>query len=212
VTNTATVSSTNEPTGSGGNNTSNPVTDLVNCSEPGIAVRITKTNDANNDGIYTDNEEAKKQGLDVPFRLVITNTGEETVKITDLTDSFDQTVIDLLDSKCANLAGATLDPGDSVTCEFTLRNYSPPQLTSLENTVQVCVKMVGGDRTDCDDDPSKVRSAEVLGRTITKTPPPGTAFTGSEGTVRFGLLAMALLLLGTGIVYAGYRRRENYEG
>ena len=212
VTNTATVSSTNEPAGSGGNNTSNPVTDLVNCTEPGIAVRITKTNDANNDGIYTDNEEAKKQGLDVPFRLVITNTGEETVKITDLTDSFDQTVIDLLDSKCTNLAGATLDPGESVTCEFTLRNYSPPQLTSLENTVEVCVKMVGGDKTDCDDDPSEVRSAEVLGRTITKTPPAGTAFTGSGGTVRFGLLAMALLLLGTGIVYAGYRRRENYEG
>jgi hypothetical protein len=207
------VSADNEPAGNTGNNTSNPVTDLVNCIEPGIAVRISKTNDANDDHIYSDNEEAKKQGLDVAFRLVISNTGEATWKITDLTDAFDQTVLDLLDAKCANLAGAVLDPGDSIVCEFTLRNYSPPQLESLENTAEVCVKEMGGDGTDCDKDPSKVRSAEVLGRTITKTPPSGTAFTGSDdGTVRFGLLALALLLLGTGIAYAGYRRRQGYDG
>jgi uncharacterized repeat protein (TIGR01451 family) len=213
VTNTATVSAPNEPGGNTGNNTSDPVTDIVVCTEPGIAIRITKTNDANNDGIYTDSEESKRSGLDVPFRLVITNTGEETVRITDLTDSFDQTVLDLLDAKCAKLAGATLDPGESVVCEFTLNNYSPPEDTVLENMVEVCVKMVGGDRTDCDRDPSRVRSAVVLGRTITKTPPGGTAFTGADGgTVRFGLLAMALLLLGTGIVYAGYRRRQSYDG
>ena len=212
VTNRATVSSTNEPAGNTGNNDSNPVSDLINCTEPGIAIRIIKTNDANGDGIYTDNEEAKKQGLDVPFKLVITNVGEDTVRITDLIDSFDQNTVDLLENKCGDLAGRILDPGESVTCTFVMRNYSPPENTVLENTVEVCVKQMGGDKTDCDDDPSKVRSAEVLGRTITKTPPGGTAFTGSSATLHFGLLAMALLLLGTGIVYAGYRRRQSYDG
>ena len=212
VTNRATVSATNEPAGSTGNNTSDPVNDLINCTEPGIAIRIIKTNDANGDGIYTDNEEAKKQGLDVPFKLVITNVGEDAVRVTDLIDSFDRTTVDLLENKCASLDGVVLDPGESVECTFVMRNYSPPQDTVLENNVEVCVKQMGGDKTDCDDDPSRVRSAEVLGRTITKTPPGGTAFTGSNGTLRFGLLAMALLLLGTGIVYAGYRRRQSYDG
>jgi uncharacterized repeat protein (TIGR01451 family) len=213
VTNQATVSATNEPNANTGNNTSNAVTDNVNCREPGIAVRITKTNDANGDGIYTDSEEAKRSGLDVPFRLVITNTGETTWRITDLTDEFDQTVLDLLDSKCANLAGAELDPGESITCEFVIRNYSPPAETTLENTAEVCVRMVGGDLTDCDRDPSRVRSAEVLGRTVTKTPPGGTAFTGSgSGTFGFGLLAIALLMLGTGMMWAGYRKRASYDG
>jgi hypothetical protein len=188
------------------------VNDLINCTEPGIAIRIIKTNDANGDGIYTDNEEAKKQGLDVPFKLVITNVGEDAVRVTDLIDSFDRTTVDLLENKCASLDGIVLEPGESVECTFVMRNYSPPQDTVLENNVEVCVKQMGGDKTDCDDDPSRVRSAEVLGRTITKTPPGGTAFTGSNDTLRFGLLATALLLLGTGIVYAGYRRRQSYDG
>ena len=86
VTNTATVTAGNDSVAS--NDTSNPVTDIVNCREPGVAVRITKTNDANGDGRYTDSEEAKRPGLDVPFRVVITNTGDEAFTITDLTDAF----------------------------------------------------------------------------------------------------------------------------
>ncbi len=208
------VSAGNEPGSNTGNNTSDTVTVDVICTEPGIAVRISKTNDANGDGIFSDNEEAKKEGEDVPFELVITNTGEETVRITDLTDAFDQTTLDLLDAKCSQLTGAELDPGESVTCTFTLANYSPPNDSPLDNTVEVCVRMVGGDLTDCDDDDSRVRSAVVLGRTITKTPPPGgTAFTGpADDAVRFGLLAIAMLLLGTGVLFAGYRRRARLDG
>jgi len=101
-----------------------------------------------------------------------------------------------------------------VKCLFTLKNYSPDSDTGFKtNTANVCAEMMGDDtNTDCDDNPSKVRSAEVLGRTITppptRTPPGGTAFTGSEGTIGFGLLALALLVLGTGTLYAGYRRRR----
>lgn len=54
---------------------------------------------------------------------------------------------------------------------------------------------------------------EVLGRTITptKTPPGGTAFTGSNGTLGFGAMALALLLFGSGLMWAGYRRRRQYD-
>ena len=216
VTNRATVTATNDSVAS--NNTSDDVTDIVNCREPGIAIAITKTNDANNDGRYTDDEEAKRSGLDVPFKLIITNTGEEPVVITDLTDTFPQDVIDLLDSKCSQLDGKVLDPGASVKCTFTVNNYSPNADAGAKvNVAEVCVEMDGDStKTDCDDDDSRVRSAEVLGRTVTppptRTPPGGTAFTGSDGSLQFGLLAMALLLFGTGVMYAGYRKRQRYEG
>ena len=216
VTNTATVEGSNDT--NTGNNESVPVTDIINCREPGIAVRITKTNDGNTDGRYTDSEEAKRAGSDVPFRLVITNTGEETVIISELTDTFPGDVVDLLAQHCSNLDGKSLAPGESAKCLFTLNNYSPDSDAGFKtNTAEVCVEMDGDStKTDCDDDDSRVRSAEVLGRTITppptKTPPSGTAFTGSEGTVTFGLLAVTLLLFGSGVMFAGYRKRQRYDG
>jgi uncharacterized repeat protein (TIGR01451 family) len=220
VTNRATVTATNEDAGAGGNNTSPDVVVVVNCDqpppEPGISVSIIKENDANGDGIFTNSEEAKRSGLDVPFVLVITNTGEETFVITSLTDRFEQTVIDLLLSKCASLDGVTLATGERIACSFTLNNYSPPAETSLENTVRVCVDQVNGSDTDCDQDPSIVRSAIVLGRTVTpptRTPPGGIAFTGpNDRTLAFGGLALALLVLGTGLLWAGSRRRVDDAG
>jgi uncharacterized repeat protein (TIGR01451 family) len=217
VVNRATVTATNEDAGAGGNNTSPDVVVVVNCEqpppEPGLSVSIVKDNDANGDGIFTNSEEAKRAGLDVPFLLVITNTGEETFRITSLTDSFEQTVIDLLLAKCASVDGVTLASGESVACTFSLNNYSPPAETSVENVAQVCVREVGGADTDCDRDPSIVRSAVVLGRTVTpptRTPPGGIAFTGpTDGTLAAGALALALLVLGTGLLWAGYRRRAD---
>jgi uncharacterized repeat protein (TIGR01451 family) len=216
VTNTATVTAANDSNPN--NNTSDPVTDAINCVQPGVAIRITKTNDADGDGRYTDSEEAKRSGLDVPFKVVITNIGEQPIAITDLTDAFSQQTLDLLANKCSSLDGVTLDPGESVKCLFTISNYSPASDAGAKvNTAEVCGEMpTDSTQTDCDNDDSRVRSAEVLGRTITppptKTPPSGTAFTGSEGTIWFGLLALALLLFGTGTMYSGYRKRQRYEG
>ncbi len=219
VTNRATVTATNEPSANQGNNQSDDVTTLVNCEPPpppeeGIAVRIVKTNDADRDGDYSDNEEARRPDADVPFLLVITNTGQDPWTITDLTDRFSGQTINLLKDKCSSLKGITLQPGESVTCNFTLNAYSPPAGDPKDNTAEVCVESMTGSKTDCDDDDSRVRSREVLGRTITptKTPPGGTAFTGSEGTLGFGAIALTLLLLGSGLVWAGYRRRQQYDG
>jgi uncharacterized repeat protein (TIGR01451 family) len=211
VTNRATVSASNEPAGNEGDDTSNSVTDLVNCIRPGIAVRIVKTNDADGDGTFTKSEEARKPGLDVPFRLVIVNTGTPDIKISDLTDAFDQQTLDLLANKCPNVDGAVLASGESITCTFTLRNYSPPATSSgLVNTAQVCAKSMNGNQSACDHDSSTVRSTEVLGKTIAPPPRRGTAFTGSSDSTRFALIALALMLLGSALMYAGYRRRARY--
>jgi uncharacterized repeat protein (TIGR01451 family) len=190
-------------------------TTVTGCAGPApeISVRIQKTNDANEDGIFTNNEESKTAGRDVDFKLVITNTSDETVVITDLTDAFEQTELDLLDAECPSLDGLELDPGESVTCTFTLANYSPPENTAIVNVAEVCVRIVGGVLVACDDNPSRVRSAVVLGRTVTpstppptRTPPGGVAFTGPATVVPLAALALVLLTVGTGFLWAGRRR------
>jgi hypothetical protein len=46
----------------------------------------------------------------------------------------------------------------------------------------------------------------------TVTPAGGTAFTGpAEDAFLLGLAAMGLLVLGTGLMYAGYQRRRRHE-
>jgi uncharacterized repeat protein (TIGR01451 family) len=218
---------TNQATGSHSGGTipvSGTVTTTVTgCAgpQPEISVRIQKTNDANEDGIFTNNEEARSEGRDVDFHLVITNTSDETVEIVSLTDAFSSTVLDLLDAECSGLNLAVLDPGESVECTFTLQNYSPPQGEALVNIAEVCVEIVGGQLAACDDNPSRVRSAIVLGRTVTptdtppaptltRTPPGGIAFTGPAALAPLVALAVALLTVGTGLLWVGRRRsRQN---
>jgi len=191
-----------------------PTTPPPTTPPPTLSVLIEKTNDANEDSVFSNNEESKNEGRDVDFKLVITNTSDVAVEITDLTDSFGQTTLDLLADECSSLSGTVLDPDESVTCTFTLSNYSPPEDTELVNVAEVCVVMVGGTPTACDTNPSRVHSATVLGETVTPTstpptttPPGGIAFTGPSSALVLSGLALALLTLGTGLMWAG-RRRE----
>jgi hypothetical protein len=184
---------------------------------PEISVAIAKTNDADQDGTFTNNEEASGEGQAVTFHLVITNTSDETVEITELTDSFEQTVIDLLADECPALDGVQLDPGESVECTFTLPNYSPDADSEIVNVAQVCVIMVGGTPTACDTNPSRVTSRVILGRTVTPTPtgtaptttpPGGIAFTGPPAVIPLAGLALLLLSVGSGLLWVGARRRR----
>lgn len=182
-----------------------------------LSVSIDKTNDADRDGGYTDDEEASGAGADVRFRVVVTNTGEVPVAIVSLRDAFAGEEIDLLASGCTELAGATLAPGASVTCAFTLQGYSPPATRPKGNVASVCVEPVEGTGEACDEDGSTVRSAEVLGTTVTptpsetRTPPGGTAFTGPGQAVSLAGLALLLLTLGSGLLWVGGRRRRPAE-
>jgi hypothetical protein len=175
-----------------------------------------KANDANGDGRFTNSERSDAKGLAVDFKLVITNTSSVDVEITALTDSFDGTTLDLLTAKCSRLAGVTLDPGESVTCTFRLNDYSPAANDDIVNTARVCVRRVGGTATACDMNPSRVRTREVLGKRVrptrTITPPGGLAFTGPSEPVLFGALALALLVTGAGLLWAGTKRRREARG
>jgi hypothetical protein len=183
-----------------------------------ISVEIVKTNDADGDGTYTNSEEALEPGSNVSFLLVITNTSDEVVTITSLTDAFPGSSIDLLANKCSALAGVSLDPGESVDCTFSIQDYSPDATADPKiNTATVCVENANGTQEACDDNDSRVTSAEVLGGTVTRsptrTPPAGLAFTGpDDGSTNWIIVAFLLLLIGTTLMYFGSPPEEELEG
>jgi hypothetical protein len=184
-----------------------------------ISVEIVKTNDADRDGTYTNSEEAPEPGSNVPFHLVITNTSDEVVTIASLTDAFAGTTMDLLANKCSSLTGVSLDPGESVECTFSVQGYSPAATADATiNTATVCVENADGSQDACDENNSRVTSAEVLGGTVTRGPgatrtPPGTlAFTGpSEHDGLWMAAAVLLLLTGMALVYFGSPREEELD-
>lgn len=127
-----------------------------NCQVP-ITVTVDKTNDANGDGTYSDDETASSVGAAVAFKVVITNTSIVPVVLSSLVDMVSGS------SKaftCADdVLGSTLAAGASATCLFTLTGYSPADGASLVNTVTATVHQVGnnGNGASASDD-STVRT------------------------------------------------------
>jgi len=98
-----------------------------------ITAELVKTNDANGDGTFTDDETANAVGADVPFTVVITNTSEVPAMVASLTD----TVAGLPVSFTAtpDPTGTTLAAGASVTVTLAAPGYSPADGSSKVNTV-----------------------------------------------------------------------------
>ncbi|MFN2557139.1 MAG: hypothetical protein ABR592_09770 [Nitriliruptorales bacterium] len=147
-----------------------------------ISVDLVKTNDANGDGVFSDDETAPAAGGSVPFRVVVTNPGDVPVVIDALTDEFGATTLDLLTGRvvagpatvssnsCGALAAAVIRPNSSTlstgvpaSCTFTLADYAPQAGTTLPNTARVRVSEQG--------DPSN-RAGAVDSSTVRSTTTP----------------------------------------
>ncbi|HXF72227.1 MAG TPA: hypothetical protein VNO79_06425 [Actinomycetota bacterium] len=176
---------------------------------------LVKVNDADRDGRFTDDETADEQGQDVTFRLTITNTSSVNVVIQSLTDQWPGQPPFAVSCDEGSLVGTVLAPGASATCTFTIPDYAPVTGTapgSIVDTASVTVGQQGNaGNTASDQDESTVRVEAVLGETVTQTPSPvptttvgGTAFTGTEAT-RWALLALALLVVGSGLLWVSWR-------
>jgi hypothetical protein len=162
---------------------------------------VVKSNDADGDGTYQQTEEAPSAGASVPFNVVITNTSQVTETITAITDTYAGTTV----SECASLVGTTLDPGNSVTCSFTIANYAPAAGTSLTDTVSVTVTSDG-------------TSVQAQGTSTVTTASGGGAVLGaSTGTPGTGAgleigLTVALVLLGLTLLGLGRWERRRAIG
>jgi hypothetical protein len=135
---------------------------LDECPAPAetLEVDIVKTNDANDDGEFSNEETAPEPGADVDFRITITNSSDSTVDgtITELTDTWNDQELDLLDHElsCDGDINDALAPGESITCDFTVADYAPDAGESLDNTVEVTLVNDDHDLTDDANDDSTV--------------------------------------------------------
>lgn len=178
---------------------------------------VTKTNDADGDGIFTDSE-VGTAGDPVTFKLVISNPGLVGVVLDSITDAFGATTVDV----CAPLLGQTVPPSGALECTFTLAAYVPPGGQQVVNTATASGHEDGdpGD-TVSDSDPSTVLSVAVLGEQETPGTTGGdtsvlpgiTRSGGSLATTGFGALPLlvaagAMLAVGASMVGAGSRRRR----
>ena len=162
---------------------------------------VVKSNDADGDGTYQQTEEAPSPGASVPFKAVITNTSQVIETITAITDSYSGTTA----NECQSLVGTQLDPGNSVTCSFTVSDYAPAAGTSLTDTVTVTVSSDGTSVQA--DGTSTVTTASSGGGVL-------GASTGTPGTgagLEIGLTA-ALILLGLSLLGLGRWERRRAIG
>jgi uncharacterized repeat protein (TIGR01451 family) len=146
-----------------------------------ITLTVTETNDANGTG-YANSETSKAAGANVPFRVAVTNTSSVPVTIISLTDSWPGKTA--FSPTCANaVVGATLQPGASDTCDFTLDSYAPPADQSLKDTVDV-TGCQSTDTANCVSDPSTsiVTTPATQHAGSVKTPTATTASAGSTVT------------------------------
>jgi hypothetical protein len=147
---------------------------------PSISVTVDKTNDADRDGNFSDEETVVVNpaipGLrgTVTFRAVITNTSSVDVVINRVSDAFGPNAIPV----CPELEGAVLSPAASTTCEFIIEDYAPLSGASQLDTVTVTVaEAAERDNLALAQDTSVVNFVKILGPTTTTTVPATTTTT-----------------------------------
>lgn len=171
-----------------------------------LTLLVEKTNDANADGTFSDTETAPTEGATVTFRAVITNNSAVTLVIDSIVDSWPGQVPF---GVCSELIGAELAPGVSVTCTFTVLNYSP--LASVGAGLTDTVAVLGHEKVNPSNqvsgsDTSVVKSTRVLGEKVVK--PQVLPATGSNSSSP-ALLAVVLIALGSALNLASRRRRRH---
>ncbi len=216
VTNTAHVTFDNGQGGTGTAN-SNAIAVGVNCQPD---VQIVKNSDAPGRGIDS--------GESFSYTITVANDGNATAEGIIVTDTIPSGLtIDGVTGPGCSVRGqvVTCNVGDlaagasvTITIDVTATDEACPEVENFAH-----VEWIEGEETVSEDSNTVHTDVDCVGgETVTPTTPPptattttppgGTAFTGpDEGAVRLGVLAIALLVLGTGLLFAGYRRRARSE-
>ena len=99
-------------------------------------ITVEKTNDANDDGLFSDDEMTTTANpLSAEYQLTITNNTAESLTITSIDDSDH----DLAGSDCASLIDTQLAAGSFISCTFT-GTYSNDNMPDIVNTATVTVE------------------------------------------------------------------------
>jgi uncharacterized repeat protein (TIGR01451 family) len=170
-----------------------------------------------------------ESGDSFTYTITVTNTGTGTAQDVVVTDTVPVglTIEDVDGPGCSSSGrNVTCNVGDlaagasaTITITVTATDEACPEVRNRanagwtdpdgtpgsegSNAVDTDVVCVGGETVTPTPDPPQP---------TTVTPPGGTAFTGANDAVmRLGALAVALLVIGSGLTFAGYRRRTRED-
>ncbi|MHB1501391.1 MAG: hypothetical protein ACYCYK_09565, partial [Candidatus Dormibacteria bacterium] len=135
---TVAVAQAGDPANTADGESSSTVTTAALLSLP-PTVSVAMTNDAAGQGVYQLSETAPSAGAAVPLRLAITNTSSVGEAISSITDRYATTALQV----CPALLGTPLAVNQTVSCGFTIADYSPAAGHSLTGTATVMVAQVG---------------------------------------------------------------------
>jgi uncharacterized repeat protein (TIGR01451 family) len=150
------------------------------CNVP-ITVTVDKTNNANGDATFSDDETATTVGAPVTFKVVVTNTSIVPAVVDSFVDKVEGTPVSI--TATPDIVGTTLAAGASVTVTFSLDGYTPADKASKIDAVTVVLHEVGdSENSGTATDSSTVRTAvPPPDVSIVKTGPatavPGDTFT-----------------------------------
>ena len=106
---------------------------------------VIKSNDADDDGVFSDTETADGVPTTVTYQVQITNTSPDPVEITGVDDD----IHDITGSSCATLIGTVLQPGETITCTFDVELTEDD--ATVVNIFTVDVVNDHGQASDADD-------------------------------------------------------------
>ena len=178
---------------------------ILGASQPSLAILVDAVNDADGDGIFSDNEIAPVPGADVNFKVLITNIGAVSFEIDAVQHSYNGRTGPAQGTVCAELVGIMLSPGESLACAFPVSDYAPPIGQSLVNTVMAAGFEVGKDarRGASDSDTSTVETLAAGDDVLAVAIKRNLAFTGTDAA---RLLALGLLLVAAGGAFLSVAR------
>jgi hypothetical protein len=191
-------------TGSGGRFVLN-LAAILGASQPSLAILVDAVNDADGDGIFSDNEIAAVPGADVNFKVLITNIGAVVFEIDAVQNNYNAGTGPAQGKVCAELVGLILAPGESLACAFPVSDSAPPIGQSLVNTVMAAGFEVGkgARRGASDSDTSTVETLAAGDEVLSLAIKQNLAFTGTDAA---RLLALGLLLVAAGGAFLSVAR------
>lgn len=159
-----------------------------------ITATVDKTNDANADATFSDDETTTAEGTDVPFSVTITNTSVVPAVVTGLLDTVADSPVGFTPSP--DPVGTTLAAGASTTFTFTVTGYSPADGLATVNLMTVTL----ADADNPENDATASDTSTV--RTVVPEPDVAVVKTGTATAAPGDTLTWTLTASNSGVVPA----------